>query len=70
MKSTGEVMAIGRNLEEATLKAVRSLEIGLNDLHKTSLQKLSNDSLEKGLIQAQDDRLFYIAEALQRGYSL
>lgn len=70
MKSNGEVMAIGRNLEEATLKAVRSLEIGLNDLHKTSLQKLSNDSLEKGLIQAQDDRLFYIAEALQRGYSL
>lgn len=70
MKSTGEVMAIGRNLEEATLKAVRSLEIGLNDLHKTGLQKLSNDSLEKGLIQVQDDRLFYIAEALQRGYSL
>ncbi len=32
MKATGEVMAIGRTLEESLLKAVRSLEIGLDHL--------------------------------------
>jgi carbamoyl-phosphate synthase large subunit len=30
MKSTGEVMAIGRTIEEALLKAVRSLDIGMS----------------------------------------
>ena len=70
MKATGEVMAIGRNIEEATLKAVRSLEIGLVDLHKPELTSLSASELEQGLIHPQDDRLFYLAEALRRGYSL
>ncbi|MBA1392704.1 carbamoyl-phosphate synthase large subunit, partial [Lactobacillus sp. XV13L] len=70
MKATGEVMAIGRTLEEATLKAVRSLEIGLIDLQNPDLQQLTTEQLEQGLIQPQDDRLFYLAEALRRGYSL
>lgn len=70
MKATGEVMAIGRNIEEATLKAVRSLEIGLVDLHKPELTALSASELEQGLTHPQDDRLFYLAEALRRGYSL
>lgn len=70
MKATGEVMAIGRNIEEATLKAVRSLEIGLVDLHKPELTSLSASELEQGLTHPQDDRLFYLAEALRRGYSL
>ena len=34
MKATGEVMAIGSNLEEALLKAVRSLEIGMDSLNR------------------------------------
>ena len=33
MKATGEVMSVGRTLEESLLKAVRSLEIGLSHLH-------------------------------------
>ncbi|NVY95731.1 carbamoyl-phosphate synthase large subunit [Lactobacillus sp. DCY120] len=70
MKATGEVMAIGRNIEEATMKAVRSLEIGTLDLDLPSLHDLGKEHLEKGLVQAQDDRLFYLAEALRRGYSL
>ena len=70
MKATGEVMAIGRNIEEATLKAVRSLEIGLIGLDKTDLHDLTEEQLSNGLIQAQDDRLFYIAEAIRRGYSI
>ncbi|RHW51366.1 carbamoyl-phosphate synthase large subunit [Bombilactobacillus bombi] len=70
MKATGEVMAIGRNIEEATLKAVRSLEISLVDLHKPELTALSASELEQGLTHPQDDRLFYLAEALRRGYSL
>ncbi|WP_125605719.1 carbamoyl-phosphate synthase large subunit [Lapidilactobacillus bayanensis] len=68
MKATGEVMAIGRNIEEATFKAVRSLEIGLVGLDKPELHDISEEQLSRGLIQAQDDRLFYIAEALRRGY--
>ena len=70
MKATGEVMAIGRNIEEATLKAVRSLEIGLIGLDKPDLHDLTEEQLSNGLIQAQDDRLFYIAEAIRRGYSI
>lgn len=70
MKATGEVMAIGRNIEEATLKAVRSLEIGLIGLDKPDLHDLTEEQLSNGLIQVQDDRLFYIAEAIRRGYSI
>lgn len=70
MKATGEVMAIGRNIEEATLKAVRSLEIGLISLDKPELHELSDEDLDHGLVQAQDDRLFYLAEAIRRGYKI
>ena len=33
MKATGEVMGVGRTVEESLLKAIRSLEIGVNHLH-------------------------------------
>lgn len=70
MKATGEVMAIGRNLEEATLKAIRSLEIDSQDLTDAHLSSLTAAELEHGLTHPQDDRLFYLGEALKRGYSL
>ena len=70
MKATGEVMAIGRNIEEATLKAVRSLEIGVHHLAEPALSTVDQATLEDKLVHAQDDRLFYLAEALRRGYSL
>lgn len=70
MKATGEVMAIGRNIEEATLKAVRSLEIGLTYIDEPALAKVDDDTLSDKLIHAQDDRLFYLAEAIRRGYTI
>lgn len=70
MKATGEVMAIGRNLEEALQKAVRSLEIDTKDLLSPKARAASDELLEDRLINAQDDRLFYIAEAFRRNYSL
>lgn len=70
MKATGEVMAIGRNCEEAVQKAVRSLEIDQKDLFSQEAQSASDTELEDKLVHVQDDRIFYLAEALRRGYSL
>ncbi|MFQ6128349.1 MAG: carbamoyl-phosphate synthase large subunit [Thermoplasmata archaeon] len=63
MKSTGEVMAIGRCLEESLFKAVRSLDIGMS-----RFGRLDFDSkvLEEELRNPTDKRLFAIAEALRR----
>lgn len=70
MKATGEVMAIGRTLEEAILKAVRSLEIGTLHLQIEETKKASIEQCTTKLIKAEDDRLFYIAEVLRRGYTI
>ena len=70
MKATGEVMAIGRNIEEATLKAVRSLEIGVTHIDEPALAQVDDDTLSDKMIHAQDDRLFYLAEAIRRGYTI
>jgi len=63
MKSTGEVMAIGRNIQEALLKAVRSLEI---DRVGLEADRWSDDDIEKELAAATDLRLFMISEAIRR----
>lgn len=70
MKATGEVMAIGRNAEEAFQKAVRSLEIDTRDFFLPAAHQASDVELEDKLVHAQDDRLFYLAEAFRRGYSI
>ncbi|WP_093626215.1 carbamoyl-phosphate synthase large subunit [Limosilactobacillus gorillae] len=70
MKATGEVMGIGRTAEEALLKAIASLEIDQKDLLSREAQEASDRELEAKLVHPQDDRLFYIAEAFRRGYSL
>ena len=70
MKATGEVMAIGRTAEEAFQKAVRSLEIDQKDFYSLEAHKASDEDLENKLVKAQDDRLFYLAEACRRGYSM
>lgn len=70
MKATGEVMAIGRNLEDSILKAVRSLELGL---HHLELLRWRNKSIEEILnkIKNQDDeRIFLIAEAIRKDVGL
>lgn len=70
MKATGEVMAIGRTAEEAFQKAVRSLEIDQKDFYSQTAHHATDEQLEKKLVKAQDDRLFYLAEAFRRGYSI
>ncbi|CCI85059.1 carbamoyl-phosphate synthase, large subunit [Lactobacillus pasteurii DSM 23907 = CRBIP 24.76] len=70
MKATGEVMAIGRTAEEAMLKAVRSLEIDEKDLYSPEAHTAEDSLLTEKLVKAQDDRLFYLAEAFRRGYSI
>ena len=70
MKATGEVMAIGRTLEESFLKAVRSLEIGVFHNELPELTSVLDEDLTEKIVKAQDDRLFYLSEALRRGFSL
>lgn len=70
MKATGEVMAIGRNIEESLLKAVRSLEIGCIHVEISELGQVDDAHLMNRIVKAQDDRLFYLAEALRRGFTI
>ena len=70
MKATGEVMAIGRNIEESLLKACRSLEIGVYHNEMADLAEKSDDQLIEKIVKAQDDRLFYVSEAIRRGFSI
>lgn len=70
MKSTGEVMAIGRSFEEALLKAVRGLEIGVSGLFHREVVDRSDIELEELIRTPNDLRLFAIAEALRRGMTI
>ncbi len=68
MKSTGEVMSIGRNMEEALQKAVRSLDIGKDSL--TGTGEKDKKIIKEKLATPNDERLFYIIDALNVGFSL
>jgi carbamoyl-phosphate synthase large subunit len=70
MKATGEVMAIGRNLEEAINKAVRSLEIGVTGLIDRRYADVATSDLLQQLMPAKDDRLFVVTELLRRGVTI
>lgn len=70
MKATGEVMAIGTNFEEALMKAVRSLELGINSLQIDRLHKIGAEEIMKLLVEKTDERLFIIAEALRKGIEI
>ncbi len=67
MKSTGETMAIGRTIEEALLKAIRSLELGLIDLDTGEAAGFSDSQLISEIAVPTDRRLFCLIEALRRG---
>lgn len=71
MKATGEVMAIGRTFEESMMKAIRSLETGIRHLGLKTEQAevLTDESVEKGIREADDERFLLIGEALRRGLS-
>ncbi len=67
MKATGEVMAIGRNIEESLLKAVRSLEIGVCHLYMKKFDSYTEDELLSYIRTGTDDRFYAIAELFRRG---
>jgi carbamoyl-phosphate synthase large subunit len=70
MKATGEVMSIDRTFEAAIMKAVRSLEIGLQWLRLKNADELTEEDIKQGLVKATDERLFLVAEALRRGFKV
>ncbi|MHB8156086.1 MAG: carbamoyl-phosphate synthase (glutamine-hydrolyzing) large subunit, partial [Desulfocucumaceae bacterium] len=70
MKATGEVMAIDRSFEGALLKAVRSLEIGVDSLKLKGSAGWSEMELENRLEKPNDERLFAIAEAFRRFWAM
>ena len=67
MKATGEVMSIGRTIEESLLKAIRSLEIGVYHLHMPKFESYKPDELLEYVKLGTDDRIYAIAELLRRG---
>ncbi len=70
MKATGEVMSVGRTVEESLLKAVRSLETGVNHLWLQKAADMSDDELRSYIATPSDDRIFMIAELLRRGENI
>ncbi len=70
MKATGEVMSVGRTIEESLLKAVRSLEIGANHIYLSKFDKVPTNELKDYIKEGRDDRLFVLAELLRRGESV
>ena len=70
MKATGEVMALGRNIEESLLKAVRSLEVGAYHNESEEAENASEDELYEKMVKVQDDRIFYLSEAIRRGITI
>lgn len=69
MKSTGEVMAIGRTFEEAFLKAIDSLDVKINyQLGLKKFEEMPDDQLLEYIKTPNDERVFAICEALSRNY--
>ncbi len=70
MKATGEVMGIGRTIEECILKSVRSLEIGVSHLYMPKFNNVSNEELLAYIADSPDDRIYAIAQLIRNGVSL
>ena len=68
MKSVGEVMAIGRTFKEALQKGIRGLEIKRPGL--TGVPEATESGLLDMLTRPNADRLFYMCEALHRGWTV
>ena len=70
MKSVGEAMAIGRCFEEALQKALRSLEQGRAGLGADAHDDFDEDRFDELVARPTPERIFYVAEALRRGWSV
>ena len=70
MKATGEVMSVGRTMEESLLKGIRSLEIGVYHLYNAKFDDYTTEELLQYIKKGTDDRIYAIAELLRRGASM
>ena len=70
MKATGEVMSVGRTLEESLLKAVRSLETGVCHIYHKRFDSMSNEEMMEYIKEGTDDRLYAIAQLIRNGVDL
>ena len=70
MMATGEVMAIGTSFEQAMMKAVRSIELGLDSMNLNKLKQLDDSEIIKRLSVADDERSFVVFEAIKRGVDI
>ncbi|MDE7225945.1 MAG: carbamoyl-phosphate synthase large subunit, partial [Ruminococcus sp.] len=67
MKATGEVMAIGTSFEQAMMKAVRSIELGLDTMSMKKFVGFTREQLIEKLHDIDDERSFVVFEALKKG---
>ena len=67
MKSVGEVMAIGRTLQESLQKALRGLEVGVDGFDEKTTDR---EEIETELAEPGPERLWYVADAFRIGMSL
>jgi len=67
MKSVGEVMAIGRNFEEAIQKGLRMIGQGMHGFVEN--KELEIDDIDAALREPTDKRVFIISKAMHRGYT-
>ena len=70
MMATGEIMAIGANLEAALLKGIRSLEIGKYSLDHPKFKEMSIAQLKEIVMKPDDERLFALTEMIRRDYRI
>lgn len=68
MKSVGEVMAIGRNFEEAIQKGIRMIGQGVHGFVEN--KELNIDDLDEALKEPTDKRVLVISKAMHKGYTV
>ena len=68
MKSVGEVMAIGRNFEEAIQKGLRMIGQGMHGFVEN--KELEIDDIDAALREPTDKRVFVISKAMHKGYTV
>lgn len=68
MKSVGEVMAIGRNFEEAIQKGLRMIGQGMHGFVEN--KELEIDNIDEALREPTDKRIFIISKAMHKGYTI
>ena len=68
MKSVGEVMAIGRNFEEAIQKGLRMIGQGMHGF--VDNKELAIANIDAALREPTDKRIFVLSKALQHGYTI